>query len=70
LHIKHGTRAKATILQLGYPGKNSLRGWYHEHEQRLDCVFSERLERRSLLKQRSEPRLSIAVPTIAASLQR
>jgi transposase InsO family protein/transposase-like protein len=36
LYIKLGKRVKATILQLGYPTKNALKGWHREYEQRLD----------------------------------
>ncbi len=36
LYIKLGKRVRATIRQLGYPTKNSLKGWYREYEQRLD----------------------------------
>jgi hypothetical protein len=35
LYIKLGKRLRATILQLGYPTKNSLIGWYREYER--DC---------------------------------
>lgn len=33
LYIKLGKRLRATICQLSYPTKNSLKGWYREHEQ-------------------------------------
>ena len=33
LYIKLGKRTAATIRQLGYPTKNSLKGWHQEHEQ-------------------------------------
>ncbi|MDI1252480.1 IS3 family transposase [Thermomonas sp.] len=36
LYIKLGKRVRPTIRQLGYPTKNSLKGWYREYEQRLD----------------------------------
>ena len=36
LYIKLGKRLGATIQQLGYPTKNSLKGWYQEHEQDRD----------------------------------
>jgi len=36
LFIKLGKRVRATILQLGYPAKNALKGWHCEYEQRLD----------------------------------
>jgi transposase-like protein len=36
LYIKLGKRPKATIRQLGYPGKNALKGWYLEYEHLLD----------------------------------
>lgn len=36
LLIRLGKRAKATILQLGYPSKNALKGWYLEYEHYLD----------------------------------
>jgi len=32
LYIKFGKRTGPTIGQLGYPTKNSLKGWYQEHE--------------------------------------
>ena len=31
LYLKLGKRLGATIRQLGYPTKNNLLGWYHEH---------------------------------------
>jgi transposase-like protein len=36
LYIKLGKRVRATILQLGYPTKNALKGWHREYEKRLD----------------------------------
>lgn len=36
LHIKLGKRIRATIRQLGYPTKNSLRNWYQEFLERGD----------------------------------
>ncbi len=36
LYIKLGKRLGATILQLGYPTKNSLMGWHREYELRRD----------------------------------
>jgi len=36
LYIKLGKRVPPTIRQLGYPTKNSLKGWFREYEQRLD----------------------------------
>ncbi|MBQ1557880.1 MAG: transposase, partial [Pseudomonas sp.] len=36
LYIKLGKRNSPTIRQLGYPTKNSLKGWYREYQQRLD----------------------------------
>ena len=36
LYIKLGKRTAATIRQLGYPTKNSLKGWHQEHEQGCD----------------------------------
>ncbi len=36
LYIKLGKRVAATICQLGYLTKNSLKSWHQEHEQRLD----------------------------------
>ena len=36
LYIKLGKRTAPTIQKLGYPTKNSLRGWYREYEQSLD----------------------------------
>lgn len=36
LYIKLGKRAQATIRELGYPSKNTLRGWYREYERRHD----------------------------------
>ncbi len=36
LYIKHGKRSGPTIRQLGYPTKNSLKGWYREYEQNRD----------------------------------
>lgn len=42
LYIKLGKRIKATIRQLGYPTKNSLKAWHREYEQchdlRTGCV--------------------------------
>ncbi|NVM92805.1 transposase-like protein [Variovorax sp. SG517] len=36
LYIKPGKRVRPTIRQLGYPTKNSLKGWYNEYQQKLD----------------------------------
>ncbi len=36
LYIKLGKRIAATIRQLGYPTKNSLKSWHREYEERLD----------------------------------
>lgn len=36
LFIKLGKRVRVTIRQRGYPGKNALKGWLREYEQRLD----------------------------------
>ena len=36
LHIKLGKRTGQTIRQLGYPTKNSLKGWYREYERDRD----------------------------------
>jgi putative transposase len=35
LYIKLGKRVAATIRQLGYPTKNSLKSWHREYEERL-----------------------------------
>src|SRR5690606_27791462 len=36
LYLKLGRRIKATIRQLGYPTKNSLKAWYREFERTHD----------------------------------
>jgi len=36
LYIKLGKRVRSTIRQLGYPTKNSLKGWHNEYQQKLD----------------------------------
>ena len=36
LYIKLGKRVRPTIRQLGYPTKNSLKGWYNEYQFKLD----------------------------------
>jgi len=36
LFIKLGMRVRPTIRQLGYPTKNSLKGWYREYQQLQD----------------------------------
>ncbi|PNQ88262.1 hypothetical protein CCU68_33320 [Pseudomonas gingeri NCPPB 3146 = LMG 5327] len=36
LYIKLGKRTGATIHQLGYPTKNSLKSWHEEYERCLD----------------------------------
>ena len=36
LYIKLGKRTGPTIRQLGYPTKNSLKGWYREYERDRD----------------------------------
>ncbi len=33
LYLKLGNRIKATVRQLGYPTKNSLKAWHREYEQ-------------------------------------
>jgi len=40
LFIKLGKRVKATIRQLGYPTKNSLKDWCREYERGLDLPRS------------------------------
>ncbi|CAM8630579.1 HTH-like domain containing protein [Comamonadaceae bacterium] len=42
LYIKHGKRTGPTIRQLGYPTKNSLKGWYREYalNQDLQVVYA------------------------------
>ena len=36
LYLKLGKRVGATIRQLGYPTKKSLKSWHREYEQRRD----------------------------------
>ena len=36
LYLKLGKRIGATIRQLGYPTKNSLKAWHREYEQCQD----------------------------------
>lgn len=36
LYIKLGKRVQATIRELGYPTKNTLRNWYREYERCYD----------------------------------
>lgn len=36
LFIELGKRVRPTIRQLGYPTKNSLKGWFRGYEQPLD----------------------------------
>ena len=36
LHIELGKRTGATIHQLGYPTKNSLKSWHEEYERCFD----------------------------------
>lgn len=36
LYIKLGKRIGPTIWQLGYPTKNSLKGWHREYERNRD----------------------------------
>ena len=38
LYIKPGKRVRLTIRQLGYPTKNSLKGWYNEYQQKLGSL--------------------------------
>jgi hypothetical protein len=38
LYIKLGRRIAATIRQLGYPTKNSLKSWYREYERCHDLA--------------------------------
>ena len=38
LYIKLGMRVGATIRQLGYPTKNSLKSWHQEYEQHRDLA--------------------------------
>lgn len=35
-YVKLDKRVRLTIRQLGYPTKNSLKGWFRKYEQRLD----------------------------------
>ncbi len=41
LYIKLGKRTGPTIRQLGYPTKNSLKGWYQEYERDRDLQVME-----------------------------
>jgi transposase-like protein len=36
LYIQPGKRVGATMRQLGYPTKNSLKGWYREYQRQID----------------------------------
>ena len=36
LYIQLGKRVGPTLRQLGYPTKNTLKGWYRAYEQMLD----------------------------------
>jgi transposase-like protein len=36
LYIKLAKRVQTTIRELGYPTKNTLRGWYREYERYQD----------------------------------
>lgn len=40
LYIRLGKRVAATIHRLGYPNRNSLRGWHREYERQLDLARS------------------------------
>jgi len=35
LYIELRKRVRPTIRRLGYPTKNSLKGWYNEYQQKL-----------------------------------
>jgi hypothetical protein len=39
LYIKLGKRTRATIRQLGYPTKNSLKNWHEQYEQLSEKVI-------------------------------
>lgn len=39
LYLKLGKRIKATIRQLGYPTKNSLKAWCEEFEKSGELQF-------------------------------
>ena len=45
LYIKLGKRTGATIRQLGYPTKNSLKSWHWDYEQGLDLPLGYALSR-------------------------
>ena len=47
LYIKFGKRTGLTIRQLGYPTKNSLKGWYQEHDQGREMADHAHLARQT-----------------------
>ena len=60
LYVKLGKRTGATIRQLGYPTKNSLKSWHEEYEGRLACRLATCAQTRSIPKIRNR-RLSVIV---------
>ena len=70
LYIKLGKRVRPTIRQLGYPTKNSLKGWFREYEQRLDCQPATQVENPSSHRPRKRQRSSTTSPMIDASRPR
>jgi transposase-like protein len=66
LYIKLGKRTGATILQLGYPTKNSLKSWHREHEQGHDFRRAMYVQGRSIQTSRREWPLNITSTMIVA----
>ena len=66
LFIQLGMRVRPTISRLGYPTKNSLKGWYREYQQRQDLPKAMQGVSPSSRGRRRLPPLSTTSPTIDA----
>ena len=70
LYIKLDKSVRSTIRQLGYPTKNSLKGWYREYQQRHDLATGYAGRDPSSHRPRKRRPSSTISPTIAVLLPR
>lgn len=68
LYIKLGKRVRPTIRQLGYPTKNSLKGWYSEYQQKLDLPAGYAGRRPKFSQEQKKRQLSSTTSLTTAAL--
>ena len=67
LYIKRGKRTGPTILQLGNPTKNSLKGWHREYERDRDFQVDTPVLGRSTPRNKYRWQFSITLIMIVVS---